>query len=168
MRRTILAATSIVAGLAATAVSAAEHEVVILGDGFFPEIVHADPGDTIRFVNGVDLVTAATATDESWSTGLIFLNQEKVVTVTEGMTKTFDDRMPVGFVQPADESDIGEDDLAASEEEVEDWDETTAELSGTIEWETAAPILLDENGQPMTDAYVVDAGDDGDVGTATQ
>lgn len=51
MKHLVTLAMSAVLGMSATAAIAVEHEVIIEKRGYFPQTVHVQPGDTIRFVN---------------------------------------------------------------------------------------------------------------------
>ncbi|XDA97213.1 hypothetical protein AB1M95_13970 [Sulfitobacter sp. LCG007] len=62
--------------------TAAEHVVIILTGGYFPEVVYARPGDTIRFVNESGREHVVTAYAPGWTTGIIEPGQEMVVPVT--------------------------------------------------------------------------------------
>lgn len=45
------AATALALGLSIASAQAAEHEIAIVAEGFFPEITYVQPGDTVTFVN---------------------------------------------------------------------------------------------------------------------
>lgn len=47
----ITAAAALALGLSIASAQAAEHEVAIVAEGFFPEITYVQPGDTVTFVN---------------------------------------------------------------------------------------------------------------------
>ncbi len=147
MRRTICVAALVGAAGFSTAAVAAEHEVLMLGTGYFPEIIHVQPGDTVRFVNAASIAMAATAKDLSWTTGPVIVDGEAIIPVVEGMTMTYDNTLPEVLAGGA-LGDI-----------VEDTEGTlTDNVDGTIEWQVKAPILLDDNGQPVDDnAYATSA-----------
>ena len=165
MRRNIGAATILAMTALATTAVAEEHEVVMLGAGFFPEIIHPVPGDTVVFTNAADLPMAATATDESWTTGLIAAGATYTLAITEGMTKTYDDSVVAAVLtdtttseettaegstseDPATEETATTDDGTATSEE-STGTEPAGPIAGIIEWEEPAPILLDETGNPV-------------------
>ncbi|WP_306131869.1 hypothetical protein [Roseivivax marinus] len=165
MRRNIGAATILAMTALATTAVAEEHEVVMLGAGFFPEIIHPVPGDTVVFTNAADLPMAATATDESWTTGLIAAGATYTLAITEGMTKTYDDSVVAAVLtdtttsegttaegttseDPATEETATTDDGTATSEE-STVTEPAGTIAGIIEWEEPAPILLDETGNPV-------------------
>ncbi|SEO18053.1 hypothetical protein SAMN04490248_102139 [Salinihabitans flavidus] len=62
---------------------AAEHQILIMGDGYFPDVAFVDPGDTVQFVNVTDLAGMATATDASWDSGVLEQNESFTLSVTE-------------------------------------------------------------------------------------
>ncbi len=88
LRTLCLSSVLALAGLA-TAASAEEHYVLMMGEGYFPDVVHPALGDTIRFINISDVPMAATASDDSWSTGLLLPEAEYVLSVTDGMQQSF-------------------------------------------------------------------------------
>ncbi|MFD1507867.1 cupredoxin domain-containing protein [Lacimonas salitolerans] len=45
------AVTALALGLSIASAQAAEHEIAIVAEGFFPEITYVQPGDTVTFVN---------------------------------------------------------------------------------------------------------------------
>ncbi|SFE83056.1 cupredoxin domain-containing protein [Roseivivax sediminis] len=149
MRRTMMAAIAAALWLTAGAVRAEEHEVVILGDGFFPGVVYAVPGDTVRFVNAGDGEAAATATDETWSTGVMPPAGEVMIEVVAGMSKPFDNRMPaVATTTTTTQAETTTDDSATEAENV-DWDPESATSEALLEWENPAPVQLDALGAPI-------------------
>ena len=83
-------------GSLAAPLQAAEHYVLMMGIGYFPDQIYPDIGDTVRFVNESDLPMSAVATDQSWSTGLLLPAGQTVITVAEGMTQTFGDLLTEG------------------------------------------------------------------------
>ncbi|ETX30189.1 cupredoxin domain-containing protein [Roseivivax isoporae] len=133
LRKTAAAAVLALASLTQAAM-AEEHEVLMLGFGYFPEVIHPVPGDTIRFVNAGNIAMAATATDESWSTGLMIAGAEVTVPVVDGMTRDYDNRLPADLVGTVVEA--------------------TPELRvvGRVAWDEPSPDLLDLDGRPSPDA----------------
>ncbi|MEO0939167.1 MAG: hypothetical protein AAFY38_13525 [Pseudomonadota bacterium] len=77
------------AALCATATHAEEHEVLILGSGFFPGIIYADTGDTIRFVNVSDNPQYLIGDDDRWAIGPIANDAEQVLNVIPGLLNRF-------------------------------------------------------------------------------
>ncbi|ETX13982.1 copper-binding protein, plastocyanin/azurin family [Roseivivax halodurans JCM 10272] len=112
MSRLIKAAPLLAAALAAPAF-AAEHEVIIVRGGYFPETIYAAPGDTIRFVNAGGATATIAATDGSWASDLIDVDATATIPVVEGMTKAYS--------RPASQSTSGE------------------AAVGYIEWEVPVP-----------------------------
>ena len=88
MHRLIKAVPLLVSCLAAPAF-AAEHEVIIVRGGYFPETIYAAPGDTIRFVNANGASALIAATDGSWASDPIDSDRTTVISVVEGMTKEY-------------------------------------------------------------------------------
>lgn len=103
-------------GSLAAPLTAAEHEVLMMGNGYFPDYVYPELGDTIVFRNASDIAMSATATDDSWTTGALQPGAAAQLLVAEGMTQTFRDT-----VQP--------DNPAA----------------GVIDYINPAPLQLEEN-----------------------
>lgn len=97
LRKTGLLSVLALAGLAAP-LHAEEHYVLLMSKGYFPKDIHVQVGDTIRFVNEGSLPMSATATDDSWSTGIMVGDAQVVIPVTEGMKQTFVNKATsVGF-----------------------------------------------------------------------
>lgn len=61
------------------------HTIFIVGDGFFPELVHANPGDEIKFYNLRNSSIKVEATDESWTSSTIYKNNSWSFIAQEGM-----------------------------------------------------------------------------------
>lgn len=72
---------------AATAVSAAEHEILILPDAYFPSIVYLDAGDTVTFTNLTGSEHNIVAKNDKWSIGPI-ADQASASMVIEENTQT--------------------------------------------------------------------------------
>lgn len=90
MARTLLFGAALAAAaLTATATHAEEHEVLILGSGFFPGVVYADPGDTIRFVNVSDDQQYLIGDGDRWAIGPISNDGEQVLNVIPGLLNRF-------------------------------------------------------------------------------
>ncbi|MCE0505177.1 MULTISPECIES: hypothetical protein [unclassified Roseivivax] len=127
-------------------------EVVMLGYGYFPEVAHAGPEDSVRFYNASDVPMAATALDGSWSTGLVLPGEAFILAVTdetgEVVTRDFDNSVP--DVQMLSEGTAAGETVDA----VEPVDTTTEQIVayGRIETEEAAPDFLDDGGSPISDA----------------
>lgn len=75
--------------VAATPPAAEEHYVLMMKDGYFPEHLRPEIGDTIRFINVSDLPMSATATDDSWDTGILAPKQHYVLIVHDQMKRSF-------------------------------------------------------------------------------
>lgn len=88
LRKTTALALAAFLGTASPAL-AEEHIVMMFGDGFFPEILYIDEGDTVRFVNATEEMQVATATDDSWTTGSLGIEGEAVLTIIPGMQQVF-------------------------------------------------------------------------------
>ncbi|MCR8547937.1 hypothetical protein M4578_08865 [Salipiger sp. P9] len=89
LRKTGLLALTL--GCLAMPLQAKEHYVLLLGDGYFPDYVYPNYGDTIRFVNNSNVAMSATATDASWTTGRMEPGAVVILEVVEGMKQTFVD-----------------------------------------------------------------------------
>ena len=68
---------------------AEEHYVLLVGEGYFPDYIYPEVGDTIRFINSSSYPMSATASDGSWDSGVLQPNDEYVLPVTDGMKQTF-------------------------------------------------------------------------------
>ncbi|EIE52749.1 hypothetical protein AL036_06165 [Salipiger aestuarii] len=89
LRKTGILALSL--GLLAAPAMAEVHYVLLMGDGYFPDYVYPAVGDQVKFVNESDITMAATATDGSWTTGVMLPGAVVMLDVTDGMTQTFVD-----------------------------------------------------------------------------
>ncbi|WP_299698754.1 hypothetical protein [uncultured Tateyamaria sp.] len=76
---------------AATAVSAAEHEVLILPDAYFPSVVYLDEGDTVKFTNLTGSEHNIISKHESWALGPIADQGSMTMVVEQGVQTTFYD-----------------------------------------------------------------------------
>ena len=89
----MLRKTTLMAGLAtlfiSTPVQAAEHEITVLPDAYFPETTYVSAGDTIVFVNEADGVLTVTALDQTWETEEFGVDQTESLAVTAEMAKSF-------------------------------------------------------------------------------
>ena len=85
----VLAAVALAAPL-----HAEEHYVMLLDTGYFPDLVHPSVGDTVRFYNQGELPMSATASDGSWSTGLLLPGQDYTLEVVDGMKATYNNLLP--------------------------------------------------------------------------
>lgn len=93
LRKTGIVALSL--GLFAAPAMAEVHYVLMMGSGFFPDEVFPTVGDQLKFVNESDISMAATATDDSWTTGVMEPGAVVLMKVTDGMTQTFVDTVNV-------------------------------------------------------------------------
>ncbi|APX10815.1 cupredoxin domain-containing protein [Tateyamaria omphalii] len=75
----------------ATAVSAAEHEILILPDAYFPSILYIDDGDTVIFVNLTESDHNIVAKNGKWAVGPIGPNSTHSMVVEKGTQTTFYD-----------------------------------------------------------------------------
>lgn len=76
-----LGALGILIGIGATPVTAAEHEIIMLGSSFFPTVSYVDAGDTLRFINESDTALTVTAAGGLWTTGEIASAAEALIVV---------------------------------------------------------------------------------------
>ncbi|MHA6325559.1 hypothetical protein [Roseivivax sp. CAU 1753] len=127
-------------------------EVVMLGYGYFPEVAYAGSDWTIKFYNATDTPMAATATDGSWSTGLVAPGESYYVNLVgaDGAVMGRDFNNSVPDVQALAE-DAG---AIAIIDAVETVDVVTDQVVayGRIENKEAAPSFLAKDGRPMSDA----------------
>ncbi|MBU2962582.1 hypothetical protein KO516_17475 [Citreicella sp. C3M06] len=85
-------------GLLAAPAMAEVHYVLMMGSGYFPDAVYPAIGDQVKFVNQSDIAMAATATDASWTTGIMLPAAEVLLDVSEGMTQTFTDTVNIDSI----------------------------------------------------------------------
>ncbi len=67
-----------------------EKTITIKGGVFFPPVMLAAPGDTIRIINDDETTHDATADDGSWTTGPIEPGAEVIFTVANEMQACFE------------------------------------------------------------------------------
>ena len=72
-----------------TAAAAAEHNILILPDTYFPETTYLDPGDTVKFINLSEDQHTIVAANEAWEIGPIEPNGEHTLTVDSEIERTF-------------------------------------------------------------------------------
>jgi len=89
MARSLYFAPMILAGLVAAPAAAEQHEVLVLGTGFFPGVIYANTGDTIRFVNESEATQYLIGDDNIWTIGPISPGAEVTFTIPHGMTHYF-------------------------------------------------------------------------------
>ncbi|WP_299614759.1 hypothetical protein [uncultured Tateyamaria sp.] len=76
---------------AATAVSAAEHEILILPDAYFPSILYIDDGDTVKFTNLTGVEHNIVSKHASWAIGPIADQGTVTMVMEQGVQTTFYD-----------------------------------------------------------------------------
>ncbi|GGX52001.1 hypothetical protein GCM10007385_20830 [Tateyamaria omphalii] len=76
---------------AATAVSAAEHEILILPDAYFPSVLYLDEGDTVKFTNLTGAEHNIISKNESWALGPIADQGSVTMIVDQNVQTTFYD-----------------------------------------------------------------------------
>jgi plastocyanin len=85
--------TLLMAGLAtfliSTPVQAAEHQILVLPDAYFPQTSYVTAGDTLVFLNESGIAITVISADEQWTTGTLANNQSSTITVVAGMTTDF-------------------------------------------------------------------------------
>ena len=87
MKRAMQFGAAVAMLMTATAASAAEHEILILPDAYFPSVVYLDAGDTVTFTNLTGAEHNIVAKHGSWSMGPI-ADQASVSLVVEENTQT--------------------------------------------------------------------------------
>ena len=85
-------------GLLAAPLSAGQHSVLLMGQGYFPSEVYPVIGDTVTFENSSIVAMSATASDGSWDTGVLQPGESYTLEVTEGMTQSFGDTVNEGSI----------------------------------------------------------------------
>ncbi|KNG92575.1 hypothetical protein [Pseudaestuariivita atlantica] len=73
----------------ATPAAAVDHFVMMLGDGFFPDVIYVEDGDRVRFINGTGVVQTASAADGSWTTGELGVDEAINIEIVPGMHQVF-------------------------------------------------------------------------------
>ena len=89
MKRALIIGTALTGLGLATAAQAAEHEILILPDTYFPETTYLDPGDTVRFVNVSEDSHTIIAANEAWAIGPIEPEGDYTLTVDSEIERTF-------------------------------------------------------------------------------
>ncbi|MEL6563623.1 MAG: hypothetical protein AAF822_14725 [Pseudomonadota bacterium] len=89
MKRAIFIGTAVsVLSLATTAI-AAEHDILILPDTYFPETTYLEPGDTVKFINVSEDEHTIIAANEAWTIGPLAPNGEYLLSVDSEIERTF-------------------------------------------------------------------------------
>ncbi|WP_432816729.1 hypothetical protein [Sulfitobacter sp. JB4-11] len=112
--------------LAGTAAQAETHSVLIVDGGFFPPVVHVQPGDEIEFTNNSESVQIITGDAESWTSGEIELDSTYLLAVNE--------ELPHGFVAVIVQ---GEADAGEGDGDTDAGNEGALELYGEFTFEPA-------------------------------
>ncbi|MEP5151648.1 hypothetical protein [Planktotalea sp.] len=84
-------ALAVAASSIASTASADNFNIIFVDGGFFPEITYLFPGDTVTFINETEDTITAEATDESWSTGPLGLNQSYLLPIASDTVLTYGD-----------------------------------------------------------------------------
>ena len=89
MKRAMILGTALTGFGMATAAYAAEHDILILPDTYFPETTYLDPGDSVKFINlSADQHTIIAAND-AWTIGPIEPDGEYTLIVDHEIERTF-------------------------------------------------------------------------------
>ncbi|WP_299622475.1 hypothetical protein [uncultured Tateyamaria sp.] len=72
-----------------TVAHAAEHNILILPDAYFPAITYMEPGDTVRFTNVSGSNQSIIAKNNDWVIGPIAPDSEVTMVIETGVQKTF-------------------------------------------------------------------------------
>jgi len=89
MKRAICLATAL-AGLGlATAASAADYEILILPNTYFPETTYLDPGDSVVFVNTSGDEHTIVADNEAWTIGPLQPGETYSLVIDSEIERTF-------------------------------------------------------------------------------
>lgn len=78
--------------LAASAASAAEHEILILEDAYFPSVVYLDEGDTVTFTNLTGVDHNIVSANDGWELGPIANEASVSMVFDENVQTTFFDK----------------------------------------------------------------------------
>ncbi|MCT4556606.1 MAG: hypothetical protein N4A61_00970 [Pelagimonas sp.] len=85
-------------GVLAAPLHAEQHTITIIPGGYFPEETHVMQGDTIRFENASGVQMTATATDGSWTTGVLNDGDAALITVTASIAEAYRNTAPSTYV----------------------------------------------------------------------
>ena len=83
MARNLYLAGAAALALVAASVQAEEHSVVVTGFSYFPAVVYAQPGDTIRFINESGDEQTVVGKDTGWTIGPLASMEEGTLTVNQ-------------------------------------------------------------------------------------
>lgn len=73
----------------ATAANAAEHQILVLPDTYFPETTYLAPGDTVKFINVSGDQHTIIAANEAWTIGPLQVDEEYTMVVGSEIERTF-------------------------------------------------------------------------------
>ena len=86
-------AISVVAAVATLSIgsvaTAAEHVILVMSDGYFPQITYISPGDSVQFLNVSTSNQSIIAKNDSWVLGPIAPDTSATLIVDESVQKTF-------------------------------------------------------------------------------
>jgi plastocyanin len=88
LRNKLVATAALIVGMALPA-QANNFFVILVPDGFFPEISYVQPGDVVTFVNDDEVSHLAGAPDDSWTTGTLEAGDQHSITITSEITLTY-------------------------------------------------------------------------------
>lgn len=74
---------------AASLAHAAEHQIMLVEHGFFPEVSYVSVGDTVTFVNTTEIGENVLASDLSWEVPTIASGGSRQITIQENMVMSF-------------------------------------------------------------------------------
>lgn len=72
-----------------SAAAAEEHVILIMSDGYFPQITYMVPGDTVEFLNVSATDQSIISKNDSWVLGPISPDSTETMLIEEGVQKTF-------------------------------------------------------------------------------
>ncbi len=88
LRNKLVATAALIVGMALPD-QANNFFVILVPDGFFPEISYVQPGDVITFVNDDETTHLAGASDDSWTTGPLSAGGQHSITITSEIALTY-------------------------------------------------------------------------------
>lgn len=89
MTRAFILGTALSAFTLASAATAAEHNILVLPDTYFPETTYLSPGDTVRFINISGDEHTIVAANEAWTIGPLQIEEEYTMVVDSEIERTF-------------------------------------------------------------------------------
>ncbi len=75
--------------MVSTPAHAAEHEILVLPEAYFPQTSYVVAGDLLVFTNQSEVTITVTSEDGAWTTGELGQDESATITVVANMEKDF-------------------------------------------------------------------------------